>query len=992
MTGFRLPKGGAIDRRKAVSFRFDGQEMQGFAGDTIASALLASGNRIVGRSFKYHRPRGVMSAGPEEGGALLTLGSGAERTANIKASMVALEPGMELFSQNCWPSRHFDLGAVNDLLHPFIGAGFYYKTFIGPLADTRFWMFCETFIRKAAGMGRAATLPDPDCYDTAHDFCDLLVVGAGPAGLLAAAEAAEKGFSVLVAEQDHQPGGSLLQSGKPADRRQVASLCKRLDEAGGRLLCQTTAFGLFDHLTTGLLQRHAVSGRPENQPRETLHIIRPRHILLASGAGERGLVFADNDRPGVMTSRAVAAYQGRFAVAAGQQIVLAGTHDGVYGDALQLAAAGLSVTLLDSRTRRSALSEEAEAANIRVLHGRVPCRVIGRGGVAGLETAKHLGAGQLERDHHILGAEIIASSAGFVPNIQLLSMRGIKPVWQEKITSFVAGPHDLAVSVAGGAAGCFEDQAMLASVERFLRKLQGQKAGRPPPIGFARTADSLFEIRPPGKAGRAFLDPQHDVTSKDVRQAVQEGYLSVEHVKRYTTLGMATDQGRNGNINGLAVIAEARGLSISQAGVTGFRPPVTPVSIGALAGRRAAAHFRPLRRTPMHDLHLESGAVMTEAGLWQRPWYYPQAGQDLEAASIAEAIRTRQIAGICDVSTLGKIQVQGPDAAAFLNRLYVNNMGRLAVGKARYGVMLRDDGMVFDDGTVMRLAEDDFLVSTTTAKAGPVMQFMEELLQLRWPEMRVCVTSVTDAWAAVSIAGPAAAEILAELAPQSDFGPDAFAFMDVKKARISLPGGLVPALIARISFSGEKAFEVWVGAGFGPALWSALADATEAAGGLCYGLEALGIMRIEKGHVTVAELDGRVTLEDAGLGRMASATKPFIGSVLRQRPAMMDKDRAQLVGIFPKNRAARFSAGALLCAPDAVSGHGKAWISAVAHSPVLGHWIGLGFIAGGAEPWAGKTVMVADPVRGQQIEGEIVSPHMVDPDGERMRDRIGGGP
>ncbi len=391
MTGFRLPKGGAIDRRKAVSFRFDGQEMQGFAGDTIASALLASGNRIVGRSFKYHRPRGVMSAGPEEGGALLTLGSGAERTANIKASMVALEPGMELFSQNCWPSRHFDLGAVNDLLHPFIGAGFYYKTFIGPLADTRFWMFCEPFIRKAAGMGRAANLPDPDCYDTAHDFCDLLVVGAGPAGLLAAAEAAEKGFSVLVAEQDHQPGGSLLQSGKPADRRQVASLCKRLDEAGGRLLCQTTAFGLFDHLTTGLLQRHAVSGRQENQPRETLHIIRPRHILLASGAGERGLVFADNDRPGVMTSRAVAAYQGRFAVAAGQQIVLAGTHDGVYDDALQLAAAGLSVTLLDSRTRRSALSEEAEAANIRVLHGRVPCRVIGRGGVAGLETAKASG-------------------------------------------------------------------------------------------------------------------------------------------------------------------------------------------------------------------------------------------------------------------------------------------------------------------------------------------------------------------------------------------------------------------------------------------------------------------------------------------------------------------------------------------------------------------------------------------------------------------------
>ncbi len=988
MTGFRLPKGGAIDRRKPVRFRFDGQEMQGFAGDTLASALLASGIRVVGRSFKYHRPRGVMSAGPEEGGALLTLGSGAERTANIKASMLALEPGMELFSQNCWPSRDFDLGAVNDLLHPFIGAGFYYKTFMGPLADTRFWMFCEKFIRRAAGMGQAASMPDPDCYDIAHDFCDLLVVGSGPAGLLAAAEAAEKGYSVLIAEQDHQPGGSLLNSGNLADRRQIQALRTRIEQAGGRLLCQTTAFGLFDHLTTGLLQRHPVSGRQENQPRETLHIIRPAHILLASGAGERGLVFADNDRPGVMTSRAVATSQGRFGVAAGQQIVLAGTHDGVYGDALQLAAAGLSVTLLDSRAAPSPLSEQAEAANIRVLLGRVPCRVVGRSRVAGLETARHLGAGQVERDHHLLGAEIIASSAGFVPNIQLLSMRGIKPLWQEKIASFVAGPHDLAVSVAGAAAGCFEGQAMLASVERFLRKLQGQKAGRPPRIGFARAADSLFEVRPPGKAGRAFLDPQHDVTSKDVRQAVQEGYLSVEHIKRYTTLGMATDQGRNDNINGLAVIAEARGISTSQAGITGFRPPVTPVSIGALAGRRAAAHFRPLRRTPMHDLHLANRAVMTDAGLWQRAWYYPQAGQDLEAASVAEALRTRQIAGICDVSTLGKIQVQGPDAAEFLNRLYVNNMARLAIGKARYGVMLRDDGMVFDDGTVMRLAEDDFLVSTTTAKAGPVMQFMEELLQLRWPDMLVCVTSVSDAWAAVSIAGPAAAEILAELAPETDFGPDGFAFMAVKQLQLSLPGGPVPALIARISFSGEKAFEVWVGAGFGPALWSAMAVATQAAGGLCYGLEALGIMRIEKGHVTGAELDGRVTLEDAGLGRMASASKPFIGSVLRQRPAMMDKDRAQLVGIFPKNRAARFSAGAVLCAPDEVSGHGTGWVTAVAHSPVLGHWIGLGFIAGGAAAWQDKSAVIADPVRGQQMEVEIVSPHMVDPDGERMRDRI----
>ena len=497
-----------------------------------------------------------------------------------------------------------------------------------------------------------------------------------------------------------------------------------------------------------------------------------------------------------------------------------------------------------------------------------------------------------------------------------------------------------------------------------------------------RPIEPVYEVRLPDQMAKAFVDLQHDVTGDDVRLAHREGFVSVEHLKRYTTLGMATDQGKMGNVIGLALMADALGKEVPDVGTTRFRPPYTPVSIGALAGRNVAGHFKPVRRTPFHDWNLRQGATMTDAGLWLRPWYFAQAGETINEAYIREAATVRETVGMCDVSSLGKIAVQGPDASEFLNRIYTNAFAKLPVGKARYGIMLRDDGMVMDDGTTWRLSENDFLMTTTTTNAGKVMVWLEELLQTRWPDLRVHVTSVSDQWAAVSIAGPKAREVIAAgLNEGEDISNEALPFMGVAAVRLK---GDIEALIARISFSGELAFELYVPAGYGDALMELLWPQVEAQGGCLYGLEALGTLRIEKGHVTGAELDGRVTIDDAGLGKMASTKKSYVGDVLRHRPELTREDRPRLVGIYPKNRRDTFNGGALLCKPDAVTGFGEGWITAVTHSPALGHWIGLGYISGGYEAWSGKPVVAADPVRKGNVEVEIVSPHMYDPQGERM--------
>lgn len=992
MTAQRLPKGGHIDRAHPLTFHWDGTPMSGYAGDTLASALMANGEQILGRSFKYHRPRGIMSAGVEESGALVTVGQGAKQDANVRATTQPLYEGLTARGQNAWPSVRLDFGAINSLFGRFFAAGFYYKTFMGlpPFEwgrGTGMWMRYEKIIRKAAGMGTASREPDPDRYEHAHGYCDLLVVGSGPAGRAAAHCAAKAGCDVILVEQDAVMGGDTLS--QPDNTSVLHEELSALKASGVRLMTSTTAFGLYDNGVAGLLERVTdhLTDPPSWLPRQRFWTVRARATVIAAGALERHIAFGDNDRPGVMTVNAGRTYLNRFAIQAGEKIVIATNNDSAYTTASDLAGSGASVTMLDSRREiPSSLRSHCETAGIVIKPDAAPMKALGGKAVSGLTTA--IRQGNSWRAQGDLDCDLVLVSGGWSPVVNLLSHRGVKPVWHPELACFLAPASEEPILSAGSAAGVWDDAACRASGEKAaleameLIRNPAYRAAAQTPGDWECPIDPLYEVRPAKQKLKSFVDPQHDVTTDDIRLAHHEGFVSVEHLKRYTTLGMATDQGKMGNIIGIALMADALGKEIPQVGTTTFRPPYTPVSIGALKGRNVGPHFRPLRRTPLHDWNLGAGGTMTMAGLWHRPWFFASSGETISEAYVREAETVRRTVGLCDVTSLGKIAIQGPDATELLNRVYSNPFAKLPIGKTRYGIMLRDDGLVMDDGTTWRLAEDEYFMTTTTAHAAKVMAFLEELLQTRWTDLKVHLTSVSEQWAGVAVAGPLSREVLAACVEQpTRVSDEALPFMGVVET--TMRDG-IPARIARISFSGERAFEVYVPSDFGPAVMQSLWDVARPMDGCLYGLEALGALRIEKGHVTGAELDGRVTIEDAGLGRMASDKKSYVGSALRKRPEMVKDDRPRLVGIFPKDRREIFNAGSILCAADNIAGYGEGWITAVTHSPALGHWIGLGFIKGGHEAWQSRDIVCADPVRKGNTAVEIVSPHMYDPKGERM--------
>lgn len=989
MAARRLEQGGRIDRDRPVRFTWDGKTLHGYQGDTLASALLANNETVVGRSFKYHRPRGVTSAGVEESGALVTIGAGARRNPNVRATAQELYDGLEASGQNAWPGVRFDLGGLNNLFSRFFVAGFYYKTFMGPPwgKGTGWWMFFEKLIRRAAGMGAASREPDPDRYEHAHAYCDVLVVGAGPAGLAAAQTAAAAGLDVWLVEQDYEPGGDYLNG--PGDTGLAAHL-DALDSAGVTVMTRTTAFGLYDYGVAGLCERvtdHLADPSP-HQPRHRLWTLRTRHIVLATGALERHLAFGGNDRPGVMSVSAGRTYLNRYGIVPGERIIVATNNDSAYPAAAELAQAGAAVKLLEARSGvPGAVSDTATRHGVDLAFSAAPMLVHGGHGIKGLQAAAEDARGW--RAGPVEPCDLLLVSGGWSPVVNLLSHRGVRPVWDAVNACFLPADTNESITTCGSAAGIWDHEQCVvsgrAAGSRAARALGrwAPAAKMPGPGGWTEPIRPLYEIRVPGYKLKSFVDLQNDVTTEDVRLAHREGFVSVEHLKRYTTLGMATDQGKVGNVIGLALMAEARGVDIPEVGTTTFRPPYTPVSLGALRGRSVGKHFKPLRRTPMHDWNLARGAVMTEAGLWQRPWYFPRQDEGLSQAYVREAETVRRSVGLCDVTSLGKIAVQGPDAAKFLNRVYANAFAKLDIGKARYGIMLRDDGLVMDDGTTWRLSETDFFMTTTTAHAVQTMAWLEELLQTRWPDLRVHVTSVSEQWGGSAVAGPKSREVLQEcVTDPSRVANDNLPFMGVTQAALK---GDIPCRIARISFSGEMAFEVYFPSDYANAAMDLLWERAESKGGCLYGLEALGTLRVEKGHVTHAELDGRMTIADAGLGKMASTKKAYIGKVLKERPELTREDRPRLVGVFPKDRGETFNAGAIICAADQVSGHGEGWITAVTHSPDLGHWIGIGYINGGHEQWAGKALVAADPVRKGNTDIEVVSPHMVDPGGERMR-------
>jgi sarcosine oxidase subunit alpha len=997
MSGYRLAQGGIVDRSRSLGFTWDGRPLQGMAGDTLASALMANGQHVLARSFKYHRPRGVMSAGSEEGGALVTVGSGARREPNAKTTQVELCQGLTASGQNAWPNVRFDIGRVNDVFNRFLSAGFYYKTFMGVGRGTGQWMFFEKFIRKAAGMGASSREADPDSYDIVHDYCDLLVIGAGPAGLAAAELAASNGLDVILVEQDFALGGALLGSSETIDGKTAnAWLSDRVAALKGvRVLPRTTAFGLYDTNVVGLYERvsdHIIGADP-SLPRANIRIVRPSRIVLASGAIERPVAFGNNDRPGVMLSSAMATYVNRFGVAPGRQAVVSGNGDSVYGHAIALAEAGVATTLLDAREiAPPKLAAAAAAAGVEVHSGYVPVEAQGRSAVKGLQIGRPALDGHV-RAERVLPCDCVGISGGWSPAVHLLSHRGAKPVWNAEMACFLPSVTPEGVGIAGSATGVWrtEDcvahgQAAAADAVAALTGKKPSAAAAPDAGGWANPIQPLWEVTVPGRKLKSFVDPQHDVTTADVRQAAREGYASPEHMKRYTTLGMATDQGKVGNVIGLALLADALDQSVPETGITTFRPPYTPVPIGAFAGRARDKHYQPERRTPMHKVQGDSGAKWLDVGVWKRAWYHPANSEEtLGEAYVREATAVRETVGLVDVTTLGKIAVQGPDAAEFLNRVYVNGFGKLPVMKCRYGVMLRDDGIVFDDGVTWRLGENEFMTTTTTAHAASAMAWFENLLQTRWPELRVNIASLSDQWGGVAIAGPRSRTALQAALAEGDISGEGLPFMGIINAKLKVDGGEIPVLIARISFSGEMAFEVYARSGHCPAMWRALLAQVQANGGCAYGMEALGALRIEKGHVTASELDGRVSLDDAGLGKMASTKKPFIGNVLRKRTDLAREDRPQLAHFQPVTEGERFSIGAIVCAEDAVKGHGLGWITGVTVAPALGGgWLGIGFVKGGYHAWEGKTVVIADPVRGNEVKARVASPHQYDPKGERM--------
>ena len=983
MTSFRLSQGGRIDRAKPLDFTFDGKSMQGFAGDTLASALLASGRQLVGRSFKYHRPRGILTAGAAEPNALVTVGTGGRTEPNTRATTQELYQGLEARSQNRWPSLDFDIGAVNGLLSPFLSAGFYYKTFMWPAG---FWeKIYEPLIRKAAGLGRAAYEKDPDSYEKSWGHCDLLVIGAGPTGLAAALTAGRAGARVILVDEGFELGGSLLNETALIGEKTAGELTRNiLAELGSlsnvSLLPRTTIFGWYDSNVYGAVERvqKHLGTIDANRPVERLWRIAAKHAILATGAEERPLVFGGNDIPGVMLSSAMRSYLNRQAIAPGKRIVIFTNGPTGYQTAADLETNGLEVAaIVDSRTNAPTIW----AGSARVLTGAVVSDAHGGKFVSGVTVSK---SGVSEQ----IAADALAMSGGWSPVIHLACHRGAKPQWSQAKSAFLAPEEQDGLTIAGSAAGmeslrtCLGDGAEKA--QTILERL-----------GFANIApafipekDDLSDVKAlwsvPGSKGKAFVDFQNDVHIKDLQLAVREGYGHVELAKRYTTSGMATDQGKLSNVNAIGILAQARGLTPGDVGTTTFRPFYTPVSFGALTGSHHGKHFQPVRKSPLHEWAQKNGAIFVETGLWYRSAWFPREGEKTWRESVdREVLNVRQNAGLCDVSTLGKIEIVGKDAAEFLNRVYCNAFLKLPVGKARYGLMLREDGFIYDDGTTSRLGENRFFMTTTTAYAAGVMTHLEFCSQVLWPELDVQMASVTDQWAQMAVAGPKSRMILQAIVDE-DIADTAMPFLAARE--VTLFGSQLKGRLFRISFSGELAFELAVPAGYGQSIADAIMQVGTAHGIAPYGTEALGVLRIEKGHVTHSEINGTVTPSDLGFGRMVSKTKPdFVGRAMLAREGLQSPDRPQLVGIKPIDPKETFRVGAHILAERAPPSldNDQGYVTSSCFSPNLGHTIGLALVKRGPER-LGETVTVWNGLKNEFTKAMLCSPVFVDPQNEKL--------
>lgn len=980
--GFRLAAGGRVDRGRPLICTWNGRPLRAFAGDTLASALLANGVRVVGRSFKFHRPRGVLSAGVEEPNALVTLGVGARIEPSARATLVRVHEGLVARAQNCWPSVDHDLGRVLDLFAPLWPAGFYNKTFIRPS-----WHFYEGFVRRTAGLGPAPRAPDPDRYEHTNAHCDLLIVGGGPAGLAAAQTAVRAGARVILVEQDADLGGHLLGERTSIDGVNGAAWAAAVGEAlrarGMTVLTSTMAFGVYDHGCAGLVQRVAEGTAPrESYRRERYWRVRARATLLATGAIEQPLVFERNDRPGIMLAGAVRCYANRYGVAAGSRVAIATNNDTSYATAFDLLEAGVGVAaVIDSRCEPPADHAEAlRRRGVTLLAGATPLRSLGRPDLRAIEVEDD--SGRMRR----IDCDVLAMSAGWSPTVHLFSHARGRLEHDAARGAFLPVRGTAPVAVAGGVAGTY-------NVRTALEDAQQSAAVTLEQLGFARPAaasivPSVVELeigpthgsaRPSARARarRSWVDFQHDVTLADLELGVREGFEAIEHLKRYTTTGMAVDQGKTSNLNALRIAGDLTGRPPGKVGTTTFRPPYSPVTLGALAGRYIGERYAPRRLLPTDAEQRAFGALFEEAGGWMRPACYPRAGETRAQAIHREVLAVRDGAGLFDASPLGKIEVMGADAAWFLDRFYLNNVMTLEPGRLRYGIMLNENGIVIDDGTIARLAPKHFLITTTSGGASRIAGWLEEWRQCEWPDRDVIVTPVTTQWATLALSGPHAREVLSRLPADIDLAREAFPHLQIRCG--SLAGA--PARIYRVSFSGELSYEVNVPARCGAALWRALMEAGRDAGIAPYGIESLLVLRLEKGFLHVgADTDGTTNPADIGWGEVALKKKAdYIGKRSLGRADNLRQDRLQLVGLTSSDADALVPGAHLRLSGTAEGSDG--WVTSAAVSPTLGRPIALAMLRSGHARLGERVTLHAEERTGL---AEVVPMSFYDPENQRV--------
>ena len=993
---FRIKDKGYINRNKLINFQFNGKKFTGYEGDTLASALLANGIHLVGRSFKYHRPRGFFAAGVDEPNAKLQVELNGHSEPNVNATEIELVEGLSATSQNCWPSVEFDIGAINNLLNKFFPAGFYYKTFMWPKS---FWYkVYEPFIRKAAGLGIASVQKDKERYEHKFEYCDLLVTGSGPAGLASAYAAAKSGAKVILAEDKHRFGGSLLMddvsidnlSGKDWSDKIISEL-KEMPNVTVKNRSQV--FGYYDHNMMVMFERVGdhLEKKSEFTPRQRLWYIRCKEVILSTGSIERPIVFGNNDTPGVMLSSGAKEYMKVYGVLVGKKPIIFTNNDSAYETAIEFKNNGVEPLILDTRKEQnSELVNEAKNKGIEIKFSHAVIKA------NGYKKVKSAIIGELTEDKSgykntkTVDCDCICVSGFWTPSVHLASQSGNKLKFNKEIDAFVPDISKQNEVTVGAANGDFTLQNTLNEGFKAGSKVSKKINNKEINVQVPNVTEKNHKFHdkfwcsplPKNIKAKRFVDFQNDVAVTDIEIALREGYRSIEHVKRYTTLGMATDQGRTSNLNGLQLVSNIENKIVPEVGHTTFRPPFTPVTIGTIVGREVGKHFMPTRLTPMHDWHIKNNAVFVDAGAWKRPRYYKKGNETMLEAANREAKNVRDKVGICDVTTLGKIDVKGPDAAEFLNRVYTNAWMKLPIGKARYGVMLREDGMVMDDGTTTRISENHYHMTTTTAQAANVLSHLEYYLQIVWPELNVNVVSTTEQWAGAALAGPKSRDVLSKLFPNSDVSNEALPFMGY------IEGDLfgVPARIFRISFSGELAYEINVQSDNGMFMWEKMMEIGKDYGIQPYGTEALSTLRIEMGHVAGPELDGRTIPYDVSLDGMVSKKKDFIGKRSLSKIAFNQSDRQKIVGLIPTDRKTSIPEGSHLVVdqnaklPNPKLGH----VSSSCWSVENNNPFSLAILKDGKN-MIGKKLFAVSPLKNKSIEVEVISSHHVDHEGKRVR-------